>query len=388
MIPSAAPGKCRASRFALFGTRCYSRGVRPAPATQGVTQTVKMRTLGRTGVQVSEIGLGGIPLIRVEDLDLCDEIISHAIDCGINYLDNAEAYPTSEMKYGRIVKDRRSEVFLATKTTARDRDGALAHLQGSLEALQTDVIDLWQLHDISSEDRWEQVMAPGGALEAAKEARDQGLVRFIGITGHNDAMLVRAMETGEFDSVLCVYNLAIHSSGDTVLRKAAELNIGVAIMKPLSGGIFFRRPEIVIPPDRAWHFVLQRPEVSTGLAGANCIRDIDQAVAASESFRPLDDAEAAELIEKARFLGDKICRNCGYCVEDCPQGIDIPGLMRIHDESRKFSYEWPRFRREYAEFDPKADACIECRKCEEHCPFDLPIVESLQKVHERFNRPV
>lgn len=347
---------------------------------------MRMRTLGRTGVQVSEIGMGGIPIIRLEDLDLTDEIINHALDCGITYFDNAEAYPTSEMKYGRVMKHRRSEAFLATKTTARDRDGALAHLEGSLNALQTDVIDLWQLHDISTEERWDAVMAPDGALKAAQEAREQGMIRFIGVSGHNDGMLLRAIETGEFDSILCVYNLAIHSTGERLLPRAAELNIGVAIMKPLSGGIFFRREETAVPPDKAWHFVLERPEVSVGLAGANCLRDIDQAVAASESFQPLTGDERAALIAKAGYLGDDVCRNCGYCLKECPQGLDIPTLMRLHDEGRLFAYEWPRFAKTYVEMQVRGDACLECKKCEEICPFDLPIVERIQKTHQRLSR--
>ena len=349
---------------------------------------MKLRTLGRTGVQVSEIGLGGIPIIRVEDLDLTDQIINHALDCGINYLDNARAYGNSEMKYGRVLKHRRAEAFVATKTVGRERDAALADLEVSLNELQTDRLDLWQMHDVSTRQFYEQVMAPGGALKAAREAQEQGLVRFVGITGHNDEVLLDAVASGEFDTILCVYNLAIHSAGEQVLPRAAAENVGVAVMKPLSGGVFFRRPEIAIPPDRAWHFVLERPEVSVGLAGANCLRDVDQAVAASESFRTLDDDERAELIEKARFLGEDICRNCGYCVDDCPQSIDIPRLMRIHDEARRFAYEWPRFRQEYAGIEPKADACVECKSCEEHCPFDLPIVERLAKVHKQFNRPV
>lgn len=346
-----------------------------------------MRTLGRTDAQVGEIGLGGIPMIRVEDLDLTDEIITRALDCGINYLDNARGYNTSEMKYGRILKDRRAEAFVATKTHGRDRDTALQHLEESLKDLQTDYIDLWQFHDISTQELWEQITAPDGALKAAREAQEQGVVKHVGITGHNNDVHLKAIASGEFDTILCVYNLGIHSAGEEVMPRAAEANIGVAIMKPLSGGIFFRRPEIEIPPDKAWHFVLQRPEVSVGLAGANCLRDVDQAVAASESFEPLSDEEKAELIEKAGFLGEDICRDCGYCVDDCPQHIDIPRLMRMHDEARKFSYEWPRFRKEYAEIEPKADACEECKNCEENCPFDLPIIERLKKVHKQFNQP-
>jgi len=347
-----------------------------------------MRTLGRTGVQVSEIGFGGIPIIPMESLDETDQILNHALDVGINYIDTAEAYPTSEMKIGRVMKDRRSEAFLATKTTARDRDGALAHLEQSLKQLQTDHVDLWQLHDISTVDLWQKVMGPGGALEAARQAQEQGMVRFVGVSGHNNETLLLAVRSGEFDTILCVYNLAIHSSGDEVLPEAAAANVGVAIMKPLSGGVFFRREETYIPPEKAWHFVLDRPEVSVALAGTNCLRDIDQALAASAAFAPLTPEELAEFHEKATMLGEDICRNCGYCIKGCPSSIDIPQIMRIHDEARRFAYEWPRFRRAYASIEVKADQCVECGKCQEACPFNLNIIERLASVHKRYNQPV
>ncbi|MCD6351056.1 MAG: aldo/keto reductase [Armatimonadetes bacterium] len=349
---------------------------------------IRKRKLGRTNIMVPEIAVGGIPIMRVEDKEEAAELVRYALDQGITYLDTARAYGDSEEKFGMGIEGRRDQVFLATKTHAYDYDTAWQYLETSLKELKTDYVDLWQMHDISTQERWDKIWAPDGAMKAAHEARDQGLVKFIGLTGHNDDLLVRAIETDEFDVILCVYNLGIHSAGERVIPLAQERNVGVAVMKPLSGGLFFRREEAYIDPMKAWHFVLMNPGITVALAGFQNRRDIDQAVQASLNFQPLSEEEIAELVEKARFFGDDVCRDCGYCKEVCPAGIDIPTIMKMFDEARVFSYEWPRFRRIYAELEPKADACTDCGQCEEKCPFDLKIRERLQWVHQRFNQPV
>ncbi|MGQ9730291.1 MAG: aldo/keto reductase [Candidatus Zipacnadales bacterium] len=352
----------------------------------------RRRPFGSTGIEVSEVGLGGIPLIRVEDMEEAAKIIHHALDGGINYLDTARAYKTSEAKFGLVLRERRSECFLATKTDERTKAGALRQLQESLDLLQTDYVDLWQLHDVSTASLWEQVIGPDGALAAAKEARAQGKIRLIGITGHNVDILRKAIDSGEFDSLLCVYNLAIHDTGEAVMRPAAEAGMAVVVMKPLSGGIFFRHlkakeAEKQITPEIAWRFVLSNPHLSVALAGAQELRDVDQAMNASDNFRPLSSDEAAPYVELAQSLGEDVCRDCRYC-SDCPQSIEVWRIMQMSDRARVFPYEWPKFRAEYASLEVKADACVECGHCEEKCPFDLNIIERLKKAHEQFNRPV
>ncbi len=352
----------------------------------------RMRPFGNTGIEVSEVGMGGIPIMRVDDMDEAARLVHHAIDRGINYFDSARGYKDSEAKFGLVMKDRRDEVFLATKTQGRTKEEALTHLDESLGALQTDHLDLWQFHDISTSERWEQVMGPGGALEAAKEAKAEGKARFIGITSHSIPVLQKAIECGEFDSVLCVYNLGINDTDEPVIKAAAAAGMGVAIMKPLSGGIFFRHmkaqeAEKQITAEAAWRYVLGNPDISVALAGVQEQRDIDQAVDISETFRPLSPGETDEYVQLAQALGEDVCRDCRYCSE-CPQEIEVWRIMQMLDRARAYPYEWPKFRTEYAQMEVKADACEECGSCEESCPFDLNIVERLKKAHEQFNRPV
>jgi predicted aldo/keto reductase-like oxidoreductase len=133
--------------------------------------------------------------------------------------------------------------------------------------------------------------------------------------------------------------------------------------------------------------VLNNPDISVALAGTQELRDIDQAVDASDSFEPLSPEEAEPYVQLATALGENVCRDCRYC-SDCPEDIEVWRIMQMVDRARAYPYEWPKFRTEYAAMEVKADACQECGNCEESCPFDLNIIERLKKAHEHFNRPV
>ena len=351
---------------------------------------LRKRLLGRTGVRATEIGLGGIPMIR-SSFDKAVKIVHRALDLGVNFLDTARAYRDSEAKMGAVLRTRRDECFLATKSAQRTREAAYEELTVSLKELQTDKVDLWQLHDVSTPRCFEEVTGPGGALEAGKQARDEGKCDFIGVTSHSVPVLEELIESDEFDTIMCVYNLAISDTNDRVMPLAKERNIGVIVMKPLSGGIFFRtgatKAEPAVAPVAAWNFVLMNPNVDVALAGARWIRDIEQAVRCSRRFAALTGEEIAEHTAQAAAIGEDVCRDCRYC-EICPEQIPIPAMMQVADRARAFPYEWPKYREQYAAFRPQADACTECRACEEACPFDLPIVERLKRMHARLTRPM
>jgi len=343
---------------------------------------MRQRVYEPTGKYLAEIGFGGIPIIN-EPFDKAVEVVDYAISRGFEYIDTARAYKDSENKIGEVMKTRRGEVMLATKTTARDYDGAMRDLQESLEALNTDFLDVWQLHDISTQERYDKVMAPEGAMKAFLKMQEQGVVKLLGITGHNNKLLVEALKTGYFQSVLAVYNLGVHDSEEELIPEAKRRGVAVIVMKPLSGGVFFTRPKNNVDPMHAWWFVLENKDINVALAGCKNKRDVDQAVKASETFRPLSEEERKKALELANFLGEDVCRNCGYC-RDCPVGIPIPEIMQMFDEARQFSYEWPRFLKTYSSLEHKADECIDCGQCEEACPFDLPIRERIREFHKRW----
>ena len=204
------------------------------------------RPFGRTGHHVRLFSLGGQATLEKEGTrDTSVAIINRAIDLGVNYLDTAAAYGRgiSQTYIGEVMATRRKEVFLATKTRSRDRDGALRDLEQSLKSLQTDHVDLWQNHNVMRDEEVEQMLGKGGALEAMLQARDQKMIRFIGITGHFDpAVLAKAIQRFEFDTVLMALNPADKhrlSFIQELLPLANAKKMGIIGMKiPARGRIF------------------------------------------------------------------------------------------------------------------------------------------------------
>ena len=182
-------------------------------------------TLGRTGLVATRLGIGGA---YCESAD----IYRAAIDCGVNYVDTARSYRDGEDEkvIGQAIQGQRDGLILATKTIKRDAEGARAELETSLKLLRTDYVDIYQLHHLNTQAEREQALGPGGALEAAQKARDEGLVRFIGVTGHDWVQVQAAAATGFFDTVLCWYNCAMKEPEETVFPEALAHNMGVTIM--------------------------------------------------------------------------------------------------------------------------------------------------------------
>ena len=352
---------------------------------------MRTRILGRTGLEVVRIGCGGIPIIG-EPFDNAVAVVKAALDAGVNYFDNARAYGDSEAKMGKALAGRRDEIILATKVHARDAKTALEHLATSLKDLKTDRLDIWQLHDVSTAGQWDQVMAPGGAMEAAKRAQQQGKTRFIGLSSHNPANLKKAIECGEFDLVLLTYNIASRWVEPEILPLAKARQVGVAVMKPLSGGAILDVPEhdtgehLGVTPEEGLRFVLSHDAVDVALAGFKRVEEVPQNMAALDDFKPVTAEERERLIEFGDRMGQVFCRRCTYCLP-CQVGIDIPRTLAILDHSERFPYEWPSQRRRYHELEIKPDACVECGECEDRCPFDVPIVERLKKAKGAFDQP-
>src|SRR3990172_8814897 len=172
--------------------------------------TIPKRRLGKTGIDVTVLGLGGEGVLRTYGHD--DEayaLINRALDLGITYCESARAYSGSEAYYGKALKERRKEVFLTSKSHNRDKKGALAHLHETLKNMRTDHLDLWQVHDVREEGDISEIFGPGGAIEAFALAKQQGKTRFIGVTGHHDPSIInKCIDQFDFDTVLMPVNPA------------------------------------------------------------------------------------------------------------------------------------------------------------------------------------
>lgn len=260
------------------------------------------RALGATGVTVPLVGYGTAPLGKKEiSREHAARCLNHAIDRGITYLDTSPDYG-SEPHLGEVMRSRRNEVFLATKVNRRSREGVLDELKASLKRLQTDHVDLVQVHAVSAWADLEQALAPDGAVAALEEARDQGLTRFIGITGHaRPEILGEALTRYPFDTVLCALGMAdrlVTSPETFLLPKAAARNVGVIAMKTLGHGEFPSR-------DLALRYSLGLPGVSLAIVGMDTMAQIDGILEIAASFKPLEEREEARLIDEVRPLIEK-----------------------------------------------------------------------------------
>lgn len=260
------------------------------------------RPLGRTGYDVGIYSLGGQALLeRGGHRDQALAIINHALDLGINYIDTAAAYGngTSETYLGEVLKTRRKEVFLATKTHDRGYDGSMRYLERSLKNLQTDHLDLWQCHNITSQRDIDALFADRGAIKAMEKARDEKVVRFIGITGHHDPEpLLTGIERYPFDTILMALNAAEihnHSFQTKLLPTAVAKQMGIIGMKiPARGGIF--NPQGITSMDTALRYVLSLP-VSTTIVGISQLAELDANVKTAREFAPYT-AEERAAVEK------------------------------------------------------------------------------------------
>ena len=246
---------------------------------------IPKRRLGKTGVEVSILGLGGEGVLRsFGNARIADSLINTAIDLGVNYFDSARVYGDSEAYYGAALKGRRDKVFLASKSHARDRKTAEQHLKETLANMKTGHLDLWQIHDVRTEDELKEIFGPSGAIEAFVDAKEKGLVRFIGITGHHDpAVLKKALELYAFDTVLIPVNPAEPSYKcfvEEIVPVASAKDIGVIGMKT------YLRGHLDAPKKLLFCYALTQP-ISTAVIGCDDVEQLKENAGIAAGFFPL-----------------------------------------------------------------------------------------------------
>jgi predicted aldo/keto reductase-like oxidoreductase len=261
---------------------------------------IPKRRLGRTGIDTTILGLGGEGVLRTFGQENeADALINRAIDLGITYFESARAYSGSESYYGKALKGRRKDIFLASKSHARDKKGAREHLNETLRNMKTDHLDLWQVHDVRTEDETDEIFGAGGAYEAFAEAKEKGLVRFIGITGHHDPSLIRrCIEQYDFDTVLIPVNPAephYRSFIKGVVPAATERGMAIIGMKVYFRGLASKLPGFAsIEP--FYRFALSH-QISTAVIGCDDIEQLEENVRFAGSFRPMQEREMKNLVE-------------------------------------------------------------------------------------------
>ncbi len=301
-----------------------AKAAMPALPLNAKTQAaMPTRNLGKTGYKVGLFSLGGqAALERANNFEVAVPIIERALDLGVNYIDTSSIYGGpdrwSEQYVGKVMKTRRQEAFLATKTKQRTRDGSMRMIEKSLQLLNTDHVDLWQLHDVGLPEDVDAIWAKGGAMEALLEMHEQKVVRFLGVTGHyRPEALIDAVNRYPFDTILMAMNAAdthIHSFTDRLLPLAVERQMGIVGMKvpsrgrlltswtppPLEqqqhsweGSAIATRPGVMTMQD-AMRFTLSHP-VSTVIIGCDNLAQLEENVQIARDFTPLSQTQMASL---------------------------------------------------------------------------------------------
>ncbi|WP_438444578.1 aldo/keto reductase [Gorillibacterium sp. sgz5001074] len=326
---------------------------------------MRYREFGAIGYRVSALGFGAMNLPGVP-YEQAEAALNYALDQGINYIDTAAGYRNSEEILGQAVSHRRKDFFLATKTAQRSYDAAKAEIERSLERMKTDTIDLLQIHYVNYPQEYQSAMAEDGAYRAAEEAKRQGMVRHIGITGHRPELLAKWVRSGKFDQTLFHLNLGQPFAARDLIPALKEMNMGRVAMKPLSGGFFQ-------PVEKALRYPYSQ-DVHVIISGMVSVEEVRMNLAAFE--QEVEEAERLELEALAGQLGAHDCRRCNYCT--CPIGIPIPDVM-ISSRLREVYGLLPKGDGFYQKHKDKFFSCADyepCREkplCEEKCPYHLPM---------------
>ena len=330
--------------------------------------------LGKTGLTVSELGFGGIPIIRLNE-DEAVTVLRRAYESGITLFDTANAYRDSEKKMGHAMGDVRDKVIFATKTIRRDATGALQQLENSLQAMKTDYIDIYQFHQIGQENDWDRIAAPGGSMEAMIRAKDQGKIRYIGITSHNLEMAIKLVKTGLFSTVQFPFNFIEDAAKDELFAAARDYGMGILAMKPFGGGI-------IDNAEIAFRFLRQYPDV-IALAGFDAPEKVDEVVSLYQKPNKVSKKDLKLMEKYRRELGREFCRRCEYC-QPCPQGVMITAAMNYKVIASRMS---PRVAVELCKKPMESiSLCTECRECIGRCPYQLAIPDILKTQYDQYEQ--
>ena len=335
---------------------------------------MEYRVLGKTGLCISRLGFGGIPIQRI-DAEGTKALIPHLMSQGINFIDTARGYTVSEEYLGYALEGVRDQFVLATKSMSRKADAMAADIETSLKNLRTDHIELYQIHNPSAADL-EAVQQPGGALEALQAAKKAGKIGHIGVTLHAVELFEKAVAYDWVETIMFPYNL-VETQAQELVKECTRRNIGFIAMKPLAGGA-------IDDATLALRYLANDPDVTVAIPGMAEISEIAQNVAAMGDTSPLTDEELQKIETIRGSLGTQFCRRCNYCAP-CTAGIPISAVFLMEGYYSRYDLkEWAKVR--YDGLAGHASDCVECGVCETRCPYNLPIRKMLKQAISTFGK--
>ena len=327
--------------------------------------------MGKTGITATAPALGCLPLQRCS-VEYAVNLIRKAYDGGIRFYDTANAYSDSEYKLGIALEGVRENVVIATKSTTTDKKGTWKNIRNSLKMLKTDYLDLFQFHCVN---KVPDINDPDGAFAAALEAKDQGLIRHIGITTHLIGVAQQCVETGWFETLQFPFSYISDQQDIDLAAKCQEKGMGFIAMKGLAGGL--------ITNVYACHaFMKQYPNV-VPIWGIQTIEEMDQWLKAAEEDPDMNEELAVQIRKDREELSGNFCRGCGYCMP-CPVDIPINNAARMNMLIRRSPYK-PYLSDEWREKMNRIQDCLECGTCSSKCPYQLDTPSLLKYMLKDYN---
>lgn len=335
---------------------------------------MKKNILGKTGLEVTCLGFGGIPIQRLTEQEAID-VIKELKNQGINFIDTAIGYTVSEGYIGKALKEvGRENFYIATKAMGYTYDTMKAFIEQSLKQLDVDYIDLYQIHNVSKQEQFDNVISENGAFRALQEAKEKGLIKHIGVTSHNISMLEKFLEFDIIETIQFPFNI-VEQQAIEVFKKAKEKNVGVLAMKPLAGGA-------IQDGEIALKYIFNSGLVTVAIPGMDSVEQVKRNASVANNSTALTEEDNNKIESIRKVLGNDFCRRCGYCLP-CPQKIDIPSMFLFEGYVTRYNLkDWAKGR--YDTLAVKPDSCVKCGLCETKCPYNLPIRKKLEDVIKAF----
>ena len=333
---------------------------------------MKTVRLGKTGITVPQNAFGCLPIQR-DSKEVAVKLLREAYEGGMRFFDTARAYTDSEEKVGEAFDGMRDKIYIATKTHAKTPDGFWKDLETSLKLLRTDYIDIYQLHMAP------QCYKPGdgtGMYECLVKAKEQGMIRHIGITAHKLMVAQEIVESGLYETLQYPFSYLSSEKEIALVNACVKADIGFICMKALAGGLITRS-------DAAMAFIAQFDGL-VPIWGVQRENELREWLSYMDETPSMTDEIAAYIKGEQDELSGSFCRGCGYCLP-CPQGIEINNCARMSLMLRRApSKAW--LSEEYQAKMAKIESCVNCRQCVKRCPYELDTPELLRKNLEDYKR--
>lgn len=365
---------------------------------------MQYRQFGNTGIKVSALGFGAMRLPKDEEEAV--RVLHRAFELGVNYLDTALVYGESEVVCGKALKGWRDKVYISTKNPLYDNtvEGWWERLNRSMERMDVDHIDFYQVVHGLDVNAYENFLVKGGGMDAIRKAKEQGLIQHACFSCHDTPEnMKKLIDTGEFAGMTVQYNL-LDRANEEAIAYAHDHGMGVVIMGPVGGGRLGAPSDQIrqmIPtgvkssPEVALRFVFSNPNVSCAISGMSTVEMVEENVAVASREEALTLAERQsieEALNEVKRLSELYCTGCNYCMP-CPQGINIPENFRMMNYHRLYGitdHAKALYNQlsdsEHPERGKKAEECIQCGACEPKCPQKIRIIDQLKEVAETLSK--